>query len=99
SFGAATILLLVAIAIGSPIAAWHINRERQRAEQGEWAARTSEQAARQLAYASDMNLAHQAVQEDDFYRAFQLLNRHRPAANKLRSSRREEALISKSEIR
>jgi WD40 repeat protein len=72
SLGAATLVLLIAVAVGSPIAAWQINHERQRAERGEL-------DARQKAYASDMNLAQQAVQEDDFYRALQLLHRHRPA--------------------
>ncbi len=35
-------------------------------------------AARRAQYASDMNLAHQAVQDGDFFRARQLLERHRP---------------------
>jgi len=86
------ILLVILILIASPIALFRINQALQRTEQ-------ESLKARQFAYASDMNLAHQAVQEDDFYRALQLLDRHRPAANPLRSSRREEALISKSEIR
>ncbi len=34
--------------------------------------------ARRAQYASDMNLAHRAVQEGDFFRARQLLERHRP---------------------
>ncbi|HXJ56645.1 MAG TPA: serine/threonine-protein kinase [Verrucomicrobiae bacterium] len=71
SFAVATTLLLLAVGVGSPIAAYRINQERQRAERGEL-------DARQKAYASDMNLAHQAVQEDDFYHALPLLDRHRP---------------------
>ena len=46
-------------------------QQRLRAEQGEL-------TARQIAYASDMNLAHQAVKEDDLGRALELLERHRP---------------------
>jgi eukaryotic-like serine/threonine-protein kinase len=78
SFVAATVLLLVAILIGSPIAVYRIQQARK-AEQAQLK-RTEEESlkARQFAYASDMNLAHQAVQEDDFYRALQLLDRHRP---------------------
>lgn len=45
--------------------------ERARAEQ-------ESLKARQYAYASDMNLAQQAVQADELDRALQLLNRHRP---------------------
>ena len=55
SFVAATALLLFAVVIGGPIAAYQINRERLRAEQN--------------LYASDMNVAHQAIQEGDFSRA------------------------------
>ena len=75
-------MLLLAVLVGSPIAVWRIDQERQRAEKGELAARFSELKARQVAYASDMNLAHQAVQEDDFGRALQLLERHRPPPGK-----------------
>ena len=78
SFGAATTLLLLAILIGSPIVIYRINHERSRAEEGELAARTSELAMRQNTYASDMNLAQQAVQADEFDRALRLLDRHRP---------------------
>ena len=89
------VALHVALALGLAGILW----QWQRATKGEWAARTSERDARQKAYASDMNLAQQAVQADEFDRALKLLDRHRPAANPLRSSRREEALISKSEVR
>ena len=61
---AATALLLLAVLIGSPLAAYRINRERLRAEQN--------------LYASDMNLAHQAIAEADLYRAQQKLDGHRP---------------------
>jgi len=35
--------------------------------------------ARQFQYASDMNLAHQAVDDGNLFRALQLLDRHRPS--------------------
>src|SRR5713101_4849445 len=84
SLGATTLVLLLAVAIGSPIAIYRINHERQRAERGEL-------DARQKAYASDMNLVQQELAQDNLGLALELLNRHRPAANQLRSSRREEA--------
>ena len=71
SLGAATILLLLAVAIGSPIAAWRINHERQRAEKGEL-------AARQKAYASDMNNTQHALAQNNLGRAQELLSRHWP---------------------
>lgn len=71
SFIAATAVLLLAIAVGSPIAIYRINRALKRAE-------AESLKARRFAYASDMNLAQQAVQADDFYRALQLLDSHRP---------------------
>jgi WD40 repeat protein/serine/threonine protein kinase len=88
SFVAATALLLLAILIGSPIALYRIHQARK-AEQMQLK-RTEEESlkARQFAYASDMNLAHQAVQEDDFYRARQLLDRHRPNGEGVRGEGR-----------
>jgi eukaryotic-like serine/threonine-protein kinase len=91
SLGAAALVLLLAVMIGSPMAIYRINHERQRAEQGELAARRSELVARQKAYASDLNLAQQALSQNNLGRAQELLNRHRPSANQLHSSRREEA--------
>jgi eukaryotic-like serine/threonine-protein kinase len=85
------ILLVLLILIASPIALYRINHERQRAEKGELAARTSELDARQKAYASDMNRVQQELAQNNLGLALELLNRHRPAANSLRSSRREEA--------
>jgi eukaryotic-like serine/threonine-protein kinase len=71
SLGAATLVLFFAVAVGSPIAIYRINHERQRAEKGEL-------AARQKAYASDMKLAQQALAQNNLGRAQDLLNRHRP---------------------
>ncbi len=68
------LILLLILLIGSPIAALRINSARQRAE-------ANAIEARRAQYASDMNLAHQAVQDGDFFRARQLLERHRPAGS------------------
>ncbi len=70
ALGTAAVLLL-AMLIGSPIALWRIDYERQRAEKGE-------SDARQKAYASDMNRALQAFQADEFDQTLQLLDQHRP---------------------
>ena len=78
SLGTATLVLLLAVAIGSPIAISRIAHQRERAEKGELAARTSELATRQKAYASDMNLAQQAVAQNNLGRAQFLLDRQRP---------------------
>jgi len=84
------LLLLVIVIIGSPIAIYRINQGLKRAEAGEL-------KARQFAYASDMNLAHQAVQEDDFYRALQLLDRHRPG--KTEAGGRNQRAAARSRFR
>src|SRR2546422_629026 len=78
SFIAATSLLLLAILIGSPIALYRINQARN-AEQVQLKRAEGEALkARQNLYAAHMNLAQQAVQEEDFFHALQLLDRHRP---------------------
>src|SRR6266700_1828098 len=71
SLGAATLVLLLAVAVGSPIAMYRINHERQRAERGEL-------VARQKAYASDMNRVQQELAQNNLGFALELLNRHRP---------------------
>jgi serine/threonine protein kinase len=53
--------------------------QRQRAESEAARAEAEALRARQFQYASDMNLAHQAVDDGDLFRALQLLDRHRPA--------------------
>ncbi len=72
------VILLLILLIGSPLAAFRINSARQLAEAHAVRAEASALAARRAQYASDMNLAHQAVQDGDFFRARQLLERHRP---------------------
>src|SRR6266498_3030000 len=80
SFIAATSLLLLAILIGSPIFIYRIDQALNRSEAGELMARRNQ-------YASDMNLAHQAVNAGDLFRALQLLDRHRPSFGVPTSSR------------
>jgi WD40 repeat protein/serine/threonine protein kinase len=53
--------------------------EKERAEKEAQKAKASELVARQEAYASDMNLACQAQQENNLGLALELLNKHRPA--------------------
>ena len=64
SLGAATLLLLLAVAIGGPIAAVRINSERRRAEQN--------------LYASDMNLAFKSLEANNRGRVLALLKKTRP---------------------
>jgi serine/threonine protein kinase len=85
AFATATILLLLAVAIGSPIAAWRIaaardaeHRERQRAEQNADEILKSQQHSRRLLYAADMSLAQQSLKLNNLGRARRLLDRHRP---------------------
>src|SRR5262245_40698362 len=60
----ATILLLLAVVIGSPIALYRIQESARR--------------ARRLLYAADMNLAQQSLKLNNLGNARQLLERHRP---------------------
>ncbi len=73
-----SVLCLVVI-IGSPIAVFHIHREKQRAEE---LAKQQVQLRRQMehrAYASDMKQAQQALERNQLGRTLDLLNRQRPA--------------------
>jgi WD40 repeat protein/serine/threonine protein kinase len=86
---AAAGVVAVALVLGVMTSTWEAIRARRagrRAEQGEQRAKASELVAREAAaaarrnlYAADMNLAHQACQENNFGRAWELLNKHRPA--------------------
>ena len=58
------LLLLLAVAIASPIAAYRLNRERQRAEQN--------------LYSADMHGAEVALDDGDLGRARELVEAHRP---------------------
>jgi WD40 repeat protein/serine/threonine protein kinase len=52
--------------------------QRQMAQSAAARAEAEALRARQFQYASDMNLAHQAVDDGNLFRALQLLDRHRP---------------------
>ncbi len=78
AFAVATLLLLLAVAIGSPIAAFRINRERQAAEDNRVRAEASEQATRRNLYAADMALAFQALEGGNFLEARRLADRYEP---------------------
>jgi eukaryotic-like serine/threonine-protein kinase len=62
-------VLVLAVAIGSPVAALRIRAERERAEDN--------------LYAADMNLAQQAVAQYNRIQARALLERHRPMTGKI----------------
>jgi WD40 repeat protein len=63
--------LLLLVAIGSPIAAVRIDRERRLAE-------VSAKELRRNLYASDMSVALEAAQNNEFWTVRELLNKHRP---------------------
>jgi WD40 repeat protein len=66
ALGAATLLLLLAVAIGSPIAAFRLGRERDRANQ--------------TLYDSDMSLAQHTWDDGDLGGTLSVLESHRPKA-------------------
>jgi len=71
SLSLAVSTLVLVVLIGSPIAAWRINRARQLAQ-------AKELQARRIAYASDMNLACQTLKSSGLGHARALLERNRP---------------------
>jgi eukaryotic-like serine/threonine-protein kinase len=81
---ASAVAVTISLVLGTLVSTWQAYeagnasdgemQERQRAEGGE-------SVARQRGYASDMNLAHKAVQEDELSLALELLNRQRPGGN------------------
>jgi eukaryotic-like serine/threonine-protein kinase len=73
-----TILLLVGIAIGSPVAIYRIDRSRQLAETNSQLAQAREIAQRETSYATAMLLASLEVESENRGQAMQLLNRSRP---------------------
>jgi WD40 repeat protein/tRNA A-37 threonylcarbamoyl transferase component Bud32 len=89
SFAGATALLLLALAIGSPIAAFRINRARQATETAlgestkqQRLAAEQELLARRRFYAAQINLAGQAAEADDLARCIELLETQRPEPGK-----------------
>jgi len=77
----AVAVVAAVLVLGASISTWQAVRATE-AKQGEsrlrQQAETKELAMRQLAYASDMSLAQQALIQDNLGRAQDLLNRHRP---------------------
>jgi WD40 repeat protein/predicted Ser/Thr protein kinase len=71
---ATALVLVVLVAIASPIAAFRINDERK-------AAITNRELAEARLYAADMNLAHQAVREGGLGAGKAILERHRQDTN------------------
>jgi serine/threonine protein kinase/WD40 repeat protein len=69
--GSLSLVSLLTLAIGSPIAAYRINRERQRAE-------TVAIELNRNGYAVEMNVAFQALAENNLERVVELLNRRQP---------------------
>ena len=63
--------------------------QRQRAQSEAARAEAEALRARQFQYASDMNLANQAVEDGNLFRALQLLDRHRPGSLPTPSSRED----------
>jgi WD40 repeat protein/tRNA A-37 threonylcarbamoyl transferase component Bud32 len=78
SLAAAVIGLLLAMAIGSSVAAFRISSARQGEERQRRRAEEREFATRQQLYDVDMNLAQLALNADDRRRALALLERHQP---------------------
>jgi WD40 repeat protein/serine/threonine protein kinase len=89
---AASAAVVTALVVGLGTAVYSLAKEkasRRRAQAAEQeqlrlrqVAEEREQTTRQNLYAVDMNLAQQALETDNFYRAAELLERHRPTWNR-----------------
>src|SRR6187401_2150676 len=93
---AATLLLLLVIALGSLVAAVRINRARLDTERQARRAEAGETAFRLRAYAADMNLAQVALQEHNLARAIQLLDQWIPRNSVGRTSMARYNIAEKS---
>jgi WD40 repeat protein/tRNA A-37 threonylcarbamoyl transferase component Bud32 len=78
TFALTTILLLLAVAIGSPVAIYRIERARQLAETNSQLAQAREMAVRQTSYATEMLFAAEEIEAENRGQAMELLNRSRP---------------------
>ena len=78
ALGLSTMLLLVAIAIGSPVAIYRIERSRQQAETNSHLAQASEKSVRETSYATEMLFAAEEIEAENRGQAMELLNRSRP---------------------
>jgi eukaryotic-like serine/threonine-protein kinase len=83
AFGAAVVLLLGVVAVGSPVAAFRINRARVIAEEARLDAEKRELKARRNAYGADMNIVQDAIDHGRLSYAQQLLLSHRPRPGEL----------------
>lgn len=86
ALASATAVLLLIVLIGSPIAAYRIHQQRQRAEGNAATAQAErrraeagERMAQRNLYDADMLLAQQALAENNLGRARELLQKHRPS--------------------
>jgi WD40 repeat protein len=79
-FGAATAILVVLLAVGSSLAAYHINQALAATERQRIRAENSELATRRNLYAADMALAFEALEGGNDARVRDILDRQRPAA-------------------
>ena len=75
---AVIVMLLVALAGGSMLAAVRIRRERDFSQAAQQRAETSEQEARRELYANDLQRAYEAYEANDLTRADELLRRQSP---------------------
>src|SRR5262249_18308928 len=71
ALSATALALLLAVAVGSPVALYHINEARKRAE-------FAQAETRRRAYVAEISAAFQALKENNLERAIDLLNRQRP---------------------
>jgi len=78
ALGLSTIVLLVAMAIGSPVAIYRIERSRQQAETNSHLAQAREMAVRETSYSTEMLFAAEEIEADNRGQAMELLNRSRP---------------------
>jgi len=76
-----TLLLLLTLSVGAPLAAWKIDRERRNAEASARSAERLAATERQNLYAADMLLVQQALDTGNLSHSLSLLERHRPLPN------------------
>ena len=79
ALAAATILLLMAVAIGSPIAAWRIATARDAERQERQRAQGNANELVKSLYVADMRMAWQALQEDNLLLARESVYKYLPA--------------------
>ena len=78
TFALTTLLLLVMVAVGSPVAIYRIERARQQAETNSQLAQAREMAVRQTSYTTEMLFAAEEIEAENRGQAMELLNRSRP---------------------